>query len=192
MKKVAFTLLLHLSLISNSQFLNPQPFSISYYGEFITHPGLKIGLDYEIKHWEKNRTRKKKESLINQNSILLSPTIGFYSHRAYQTGLFILPEMCYNREKLNGNFFQAGIGFGYMRTFLPDTYRLNELGEIEKIHAGYNYFVSTGFVTFGRQIKAIKKLQLAVFTKPQVMYAAPNYLGGIFYFNLEIGLKFEF
>ncbi len=182
---------LQISFSASSQLLNPQTLSISYYGESIAHPGLKIGVDYDLKNWQTNKTKKSSESITKQKSLVLSPTLGFYRHKAYQTGLFILPELKYNREKPNGNFFQTGIGLGYMRTFLPDVYRLNPAGEIEKIGAGYNYMVGTLFATFGKKITQINEKPLSVYAKPQLMYAAPNYAGGILYFNLEMGLQFE-
>ncbi|MBK6953458.1 MAG: hypothetical protein IPO32_17275 [Crocinitomicaceae bacterium] len=191
MKKVLFILFLQISFSASSQLLNPQTLSISYYGESIAHPGLKIGVDYDLKNWQTNKTKKSSESITKQKSLVLSPTLGFYRHKAYQTGLFILPELKYNREKPNGNFFQTGIGLGYMRTFLPDVYRLNPAGEIEKIGAGYNYMVGTLFATFGKKITQINEKPLSVYAKPQLMYAAPNYAGGILYFNLEMGLQFE-
>lgn len=104
--KLLFILFLQISFIANSQLLNPQALSMSYYGESIAQPGLKIGLDYDLKNWQTDKTKKSSESTTKQKSLVLSPTLGFYMHKAYQTGLFILPELKYNREKPNGNFFK--------------------------------------------------------------------------------------
>lgn len=188
-------LILIVFLTSSSMFqaqnLRPQSIYVSYFGETVTHPGLKFGVSYQFKRWDKTKIRRSGNEKVIQKSIDFSPSIGLFYHKDYQTGLFVLPELSYSRKNIKGNFQSLAIGAGYMRTFIPNVYDLNSNGAIEKIHVGYNYFITNYSITFGKDLSIKKKIPLCIYIKPQLIYATPNYSKGIKYFAMELGVNYK-
>lgn len=164
--------------------------SISYFGEGITHPGLKIGLNFPFHTWEKTKTKGSGVEKLFYKSFSVQPSLGFYFHQDYQTGLFVLPQLAYSRRNAKGNYASFGLGVGYLRTFIPRVYAL-ENNELEKVSGGYNYLLSNYFITLGKDLSAKEKLPLELFIQPQVMHAAPNTEPIIWYFALELGMKLK-
>ena len=164
--------------------------NFSYYGEMITHTGMKISADFNIREWDKIKSSKHDSSKTINKSLLISPALGFFYHRRNQTGLFFIPEVKYKRQNPKGGFYEVGIGIGYLRTFIPNTYEVNRSGEVNKTVAGHNYFATNYFISFGKDLNIKKNLPIAYFLKPQFMYAVPNFPNGIGYFVLELGIKY--
>lgn len=183
--------LLGFTMLASGQVKKPDVISISYYGEMITHPGFKISIDFDIKEWDKNKATKKDSSKTINKNLILSPTIGLFYHKRYQTGLFFIPEIKYKRQNPKGIFYEFGIGAGYLKTFIPNTYEVSSSGEINKTNAGYNYFATNYFISFGKDLSIKKNLPIAYFIKPQFMYAVPNFPSGTGYFALELGLCYS-
>jgi hypothetical protein len=174
-----------------AQNLRPQSIYASYFGETVTHPGLKVGVNYQLKNWDKTKIKKSGNEKVIQKSIDFSPSIGLFYHNDYQTGLFVLPELSYSRKNVKGIYMTYAVGAGYMRTFIPNVYDLNSNGEIEKTHVGYNYFNTNYSITFGKDLSIKKKIPLSIYIKPQLMYAILNYSKGIKYFALELGVNYR-
>ncbi len=179
-------------IVSNcmAQFKTVESITFSYYGEMVTHPGLKISADLNIREWDKIKSNRKDSSKVINKSFLISPALGFFYHRRYQTGLFLIPEAKYKRQNPKGGFYEVGFGIGYLRTFIPNTYEVSSNGEVNKVIAGHNYFASNYFVSFGKDLSIKKNLPIAYFIKPQFMYTVPNFPNGIGYFAFELGIKY--
>lgn len=175
----------------NAQTLRPKSIYASYFGETITHPGLKVGVTLQLHSWDKTKIKKSGIEKTIQKSVDVSPSLGFFYHRGYQTGAFLLPELSYSRKNSKGNYLTCAFGAGYMRTFLPNVYDLNAKGEIERIHVGYNYFITNYSITFGKDLSINKNIPMSIYIKPQLMYAIPNYLNGVGYFALEFGVNYR-
>jgi hypothetical protein len=187
---ILFIFLTTVSMLQGQNF-RPQSIYASYFGETVTHPGLKVGINHQLKSWDRTKIKKSGNEKVIQKSIDLSPSIGLFYHSNYQTGLFVLPELSYSRKNAKGNYMTYAIGAGYMRTFIPNVYDLNSNGEIKKIHVGYNYFITNYSITFGKDLSIKKKIPLSIYIKPQLIYAIPNYSKGIKYFALEIGVNYR-
>ena len=184
--------LIFMLTVSNAlaQFENPESVSVSYFGEMISHPGIKLGADFVITKWDKTRYKDEEFSKVVNKSLMVSPTLGMFYHRRYQTGLFIMPEAKYKRQNSNGRFFELGLGAGYLRTFIPKTFEVLENAEVKKTSAGHNYFSTNYFLSFGKDLSIKSDLPIAYFIKPQFMYAVPNFPKGTGYFALEIGIRY--
>lgn len=188
MKKLTFTCLL-VSFLYNSlqaQLNRPNSIQISYFGETVTHPGLKVNLIYNIKEWEKIKSEKK----TKVKYISMQPGLGIYTHKNYQTGLLLLNDICYSRITNKRKWFSSGIGLGFLRTFLPDVYELNSKGEIVKKYVGYNHAVFSYHMEFGKQVKFMEK-EIGLRIRPTVIYAFPNYKNGVFYPFVEFGVNLK-
>jgi hypothetical protein len=184
-------MLLISSTILKAQIEKPNSISASYFGESLTHPGLKIGVSYHLKSWDKAKKGESFPPKIINKSFDLGPYIGFYYHKDYQTGIFILPEFSYTKKNTKGNFLTFGLGAGYMRTIIPNVYEINSNNEIEKTSEGNNYFLTNYFILFGKDLSIKHKIPLDIFLKPQIMYAMPNYPKGITYFAIELGVGYK-
>jgi hypothetical protein len=179
LKYVVIILFLCISTQSNAQINSPISFSISYFGETITHPGLKFSFNYGLKHWAKDQ---------NMESIYLSLSIGTFFHRRYQNSIFFIPEINFGKQYSNGSLVTTGIGFGYLHATVPNTYELNPIsGEVKKVKANHNYLLSSYSFSFGKGVMFNKEHSSNVFIKPSFMYAFPNFPKGIGYLNLELG-----
>ncbi len=164
---------------------------VSYLGEMITHPGVKVGVDYNLRSWSKVKAEGKKRERTLSKSVVLSPTLGSFYHKRYQTGFFIVPELKYYRENQKGVFYDVGVGLGYLRTVIPNVYEVTSSGELNKVNVGYNYFSSLWFFTLGKSVKKENSKSFSLFVKPQLMYAVPNFYYGTGYFFLELGVNFK-
>ncbi len=191
MRYLILLILLIASTTLDAQRFLPKSLSASYFGEVITHPGLKLGVTYELKRWGKSKIKRNGIEKVIQQSFDLSPTVGFYYHKDYQTGLFAMPELSYTRKKANGNVVAYGVGAGYMRTFIPHVYDLTSTGEIKKLHEGNNYLLTNYFISFGKDLSVKHHIPITMYIKPQFMHALPNYAGGVTYFALEIGVIYR-
>jgi hypothetical protein len=163
--------------------------SLAYFGETITHPGLKVGISFPLYEWEKHKMLRNGREKLLAKRIDLSPQLGFYYHQDYQTGLFVLPELSYNRQNAKGNYTALGLGTGYMHTRVPRVYDFDANGEIEQVRSGHHYFISNYFATFGKDFSVKKGIPFSIYAKPQLMHALPNAGKGIWYFVLELGLS---
>ena len=191
MKFLSLAIFMFIASNCLAQFKSLESVSISYYGEMITHPGLKVSADFNLKDWDKNKSSKKGALKTMNKSLIISPSLGSFYHRRYQTGLFFIPEVKYKRQNTQGGYCEFGVGAGFLRTFIPNTYELNNRGEVNKTTAGHNYFASSYFISFGKDLSVKKNQPIGYFIKPQFIYAAPNFPNGIGYFALELGLQYN-
>ncbi|WP_215223809.1 hypothetical protein [Echinicola shivajiensis] len=191
MKLKLLGLMLCLPLIAQAQITKPEAITFSYFGDMITHPGIKIGLDYSIKTWEKDHSKNNSLTKSITKSWIISPNIAYYYHRRYQSGLLILPEIQYSRQNQKGNQLALGFGLGGLKTFVPNVYEPTPNGEVKKAKAGMGYFASSYFISFGKDLSAKSEIPLEYFIKPQFLLALPNFPNNTGYFFLELGLKYK-
>lgn len=161
-----------------AQPFTPESFSLSYFGEMGTHPGLRLSATYALADWQKQRNPSIKKSF------LLESSVGFFYHRRYQTALFFLPELELAQMRPNGRTFGFGLGLGYLRTFVPNTFEVEDDGRVNKTPAGHQYLLSSVFIAFERPLGSVH-----FFIKPELLYAVPNFPKGVGYFAFEFGVK---
>ena len=191
MRYLIVLLFLTSTFIAPGQNLKPQTFYASYFGATVAHPGLRLGVSYHLTGWDKTKTKKSGKEKLLQKSLALNPSIGFYYYKDYQTGLFVLPELSYSRKNAKGNHLSLAIGAGYMRTFIPNVYELSSDGDVQKIHAGYNYFITNYSISIGKDLSISKNIPINIFVKPELLNALPNYSKSVWYFALELGVCFK-
>ncbi|MAY83501.1 MAG: hypothetical protein CMP59_05135 [Flavobacteriales bacterium] len=165
--------------------------NVSYLGEMVTHPGIKVGVDYGLSAWSKVKAEGKERERKISKSIVFSPSLGSFYHKRYQTGFFIIPELKYLRVNPKGFYYDLGIGLGYLRTVIPNVYEISPSGDINKVQVGYDYLSSLCFITLGRSINRQNDNSMSLFVKPQFMYAIPNFTYGTGYFFLELGVNLK-
>lgn len=173
-----------------AQVLKPQSISVGYMGEFISHPGLKLAFNYSLHNWPKTKTTRKGDARTLNRSLLLSPAIGCYYHKNYQTGFFFHPELTWKREKENGRFRAVSIGIGYLQTVVPRVYEYKN-GKFSKTTLANSYVFGSMAYQLGGRLSYVEKHEIDYYIKPQLWLAKPGFPQSTGYFMFEAGLIFK-
>ncbi|CAG5080545.1 hypothetical protein [Parvicella tangerina] len=166
--------------------------SLSYFGEMITHPGLKIGYNHQLHlkiHHKKRKSEKMDEYIYVRRSYLLGISAGGFNHNRYQSGYFTVLEPKYRVESKSGLFYEMGLGGGYMKTLTPSIYVEN--GDLKEKYFHNDYFITSISASIGRNMSLSRNVPLEWLIKPQFIYALPNFPKGVGYFVLEIGVSYN-
>ncbi|MCG8576672.1 MAG: hypothetical protein MI810_17470 [Flavobacteriales bacterium] len=157
MKKIILALLLFGSYLPSTAQSNSDKneiISVSYFGHYGFHPGLKVGAQYSLKDWKKTKERKEKTKIKNK-SLFISPQVGFYVHPGNHSGLLLNADLGYQRKKEHSSFYSAWtIGLGYLTQFNAGiTYVQEQNGSITaKKWASRMYFLPTLNYEIGQQL----------------------------------------
>jgi hypothetical protein len=153
--------------------------SLAYEGGMITHPGMSAG--FLVKAGEKN-------SWVLQGGVKL----GFYYHRRYQTGIFLLPLVQAQHLGNKGRLWGFNIAAGPQRTIIPKSYKINDDGTIRRDKsAGMTQWVfSPGFM-FGKDLSERKMLPFQWFINPQLQFRKPTTGRTEKYFILGAGINYK-
>ena len=90
---------------------NQFPISISYFGQFIVQPGLKIGTEFNLKNWENTSPKTK----ITNRQFYLSPQVGYFNVPNVHSGLIFNVDVGYKKLRANPLSYSAfSIGLGYL------------------------------------------------------------------------------
>ena len=148
MKKIIIIIILLLtqSLLFAQQEDKGTPLSIGYMGQFGIHPGLKIGTAFSLTSWD-NSSRFQ--------DLILSPQIGVFSYRGYNTNVLLLPEIGLRRQKAGKKAYSIlGAGIGYMLQIEILTTTPNFNGEITSIKRETRSLAAWSLsYTLGREIR---------------------------------------
>lgn len=189
MKKTCIFLFIIWSFKVTGQAWIPNSIVVSYLGETITHPGISVAANYPLTTWDKSQPTKDGHAKDKSSVIGLSPTLGLYYHRNYQTGIAIIPEVYYLRTKNERSQWGMHLGAGSLTAIAPAVYELGDNDQITKVNAVHQQWVLVLGMTFGRRLDKYghKFLQL----RPQWWSARPNFAGSINYAMLEIGVQIK-
>jgi len=112
-----------------------QGISISYFGENLTHYGIKIGTEYSLKITNKTKIKRNLKEIPKRKEHFITGNIGSYIHKRNHVGLFINSELGYRKTRNNGFKYEFLIGVGYLHTFLQgDTYTVSDDGTVDKVN----------------------------------------------------------
>lgn len=175
------------------------PISVSYFGESVIHPGIKIGVEqtfYEKeiskKRWFKSR-QNKLGSRVKKRELFYGGHLAFYNHRNNHTGLLLGGELGWRRTKMRrGAMFGATLGLGYLHRFnnIP-TYELgtNEPDRVRAASRGM--LVTSTSIILGQDLMPKYNIPYAWFLKPTLMLQTPYNHSFTFNGALELGLTYR-
>ncbi|MBN2263896.1 MAG: hypothetical protein JW735_13330 [Prolixibacteraceae bacterium] len=189
MKKIITSFLICISLFCYAQKENKSPtFKISYFGEMITHPGLKFGVEHQLFLKE---SRKKQKEIKHQ--IISCLNIGGYTHFKFNTNLFLNTEIGYRHTCSGGFIYETMIGIGYLRTFINGkTYTVTNNGSISEIFlAGSNSFMPSFSLGFGADVKNKNNCIKAWYIKPVLFLQMPYNSSILPHLAIETGINFQ-
>ena len=159
---------------------------VAYQGGMILHPGLNLGLATPI--WQTDREKRNGGTV--RREVRLGLNAGFYYHRRMNTGLNIGPELEWVRTGAKGGQFGISVESGYLRTFIPGAYEVDDSGTVSRAGmAGTNHFFISPGLRFGGEFGANE--QQAWYIRPKLQFQQPYAGGSNKYFLTEIGLTFK-
>jgi len=149
---------LFLPFMAMAQIEDARALKVAYYGDFFSHPGIKIGYEIPLKYRLKTKERKG-VSRSKHKIQLLELSTAFYFHQDNHYGLLLLPAYTFRKIRANGKKQDWSIGLGYHRSFLTGpTYSSNEQGEFSiKKGAGQNTVFTSLTYALGRDYRWTKQ-----------------------------------
>ena len=155
--------------------------TVSYFGEFIGHPGLKAGLNVPLAGRHKPGKR---------HSLLLGGgNIGTYYHKGNHTGLFLEGELGYRFVTKGGFKLETFLSAGYHRSFIDGpVYTINASGEVDRVRlAGQNTLMASWLFGIGKQFK---NSPIGWHVRPGFMVRAPHNSSVLPHMFIETGITY--
>ena len=179
MRNHTLLLLLAMPAFGFTQTVHPKIISIAYEGGTITHPGLSIGYAIQLKE-------------ISKWKLSAAAKAGFYYHKRYQTGLFILTGIQANHISSKGFIWGLEIQGGPQRTFIPNVYEVDNNGNVKRNKGAgiLQWVIAPGF-RIGRDLSVKKGFSLQWFINPQLQFRNPMVGRNEKFFLLGIGVNYK-
>lgn len=202
MKKLTILLLLLIPLgvsaqVQNKKIFNSEPklgnhapMYVSYYGNLATHPGIKIGFDWHLLMIEKRKEKKKKIKTIRK-TLLLTPSIAYYSHKSSHKGLMVTTELAWRRYSKRLFYREISLGGGYFRKFNSgETWETNDDGTVSNIgNTSRGYFTPSVSFAFGKQLLSEQLMPITIFTRLNTNFITGYNAGVVPEISLELGVR---
>jgi hypothetical protein len=166
---------------------SPNRYSVAYFGNNLWNPGLKLGMEY---------TRKVKayldgpgaEEIFPKREWVPGANIGFYLDPGSHAGLFTNAGISYRRTNAKGSTrFVSLHPAGIYRSFLAETYRYNDQGDVERVPLPGNFYFAPAF-SLGIGKLTGPALQSGWFTRLTVITLVPYNHWIMPMINLEAGI----
>ncbi len=162
-------------------------FQAGYYGDYVINPGVNIGLGYPVIEYSSKQLFSKKKT---KKQIIPFSSISLYWDPFSHTGVSAQANIMYLRETKSANIKRYFIvGYGALRTILPETYLYDTQGNIKKKQfGGYTYWFPSISI-FGHQTVLNSKNELYFHPTLNLLL---KYNGFILpSIKLEFGLRFN-
>ena len=177
MQRLLYTLaLFSITLVT----IQAQAIRVGYYGETVTHYGLKVAYERTLFPRIKSRNQARK-------TVLVAPGLAAYRHPQNHIGFVFSPELTYRRTGRRGATFEVGIAPAYFRYFLDGTtYEVTDAGDFRRVRlAGGNAFMPTVSVGVGKDWSVQRNLPLTCYTRLNLMLQRPYNTSTLLRFSLE-------
>jgi hypothetical protein len=170
----------------------PLRLNISYFGEFVTHPGIKLGAEYPLALRVKEKIGSKGKQKRREHLLFTGGNLGFYRHKRNHFGAFLNAELGYRKTRTKGFKTEGAIGIGYFRTFLDGrTYEVKDNGEVETIKlAGRNKLMYSFSFGIGKDLYQKYQVPISWIVKPTLFVETPYNNGFLPHFALELGVSY--
>ncbi|MFD1145063.1 hypothetical protein ACFQ4C_28295 [Larkinella insperata] len=161
-----------------------QQLRVAYFGETVTHYGLKVAYEYPLISRVKMGNNARKEFLI-------TPGLAVYHHPHNHVGVIFSPELAYQRTGPRGGVFEVSLSNSYLRYFLAgQTFEVGENGEFQRVSmAGRGAYLPTVSVGFGRDLAVRKNRSLAWYARLNLMQQRPYNASQLYRFGIECGIR---
>jgi len=172
-------LLISISIYTNEkQVQNERSLSVAYFGELLTHPGLKISLELPF-------------YTNNSNEYFAIIKGGGYFHYLNHTSIFVGSEFGYRHYFKNGFDFHSLIGIGYMHKILGATiYEVSGSGELLEIpNYGSSHLMPNIEIGFGYIIARDSDNPINIYSRTEIFGEYPYNTYILPHLATSIGLR---
>ena len=160
-----------------------QDVSVSYFGDQLVHPGVKVGLERPLL----SRTSRWREM---ERTVYVAPNLGLTWHPDHHTALFVNGEVGLRRTRRSGWKREFIVGLGAMRSGNASPTYTAEDRQVR--FDGHTYFMSSVAIGFGRDLSGVRDLPLAWHVRPTLYLQAPYNASMVPGVALETGLTWSF
>jgi hypothetical protein len=178
---------------SSDTTVRPLAYSVSYFGETITHYGLSVGADYPLHMWHREKERKNGKLKTRDYAWVTGLHLAAFRHPRNHYGVILNPTIGYTRTKTKGAFFQTGISLGYMRVFLDgETYQVNSAGVLERARlASRGTFLPGVYMGWGKDLSRSIGIPIIWQVKPSFLLQIPYNTTVLPRIALEVGVIYK-
>ena len=168
------------------------PISISYYGDFYAHPGVKIGTEYTIASKTKEK-QKRKGTKTKTRSLLTTAYVNGYTHPGNHRSLGAGTELILRKTRGNGWKKEALLGFGYQRRFNKGkTFTSDASGNVSQVPlASRGYFQPSFSLGVGKDLAVTMKAPLAWHLRTGFHFLSPFNAGNVMGLHAEAGIIYQ-
>jgi hypothetical protein len=170
---------------SNAQLTNYH-YSVAYFGNNLWNEGLNLGIE-KLRDDSTKTTKRGKTRQIQKS---YAANIGFYNDTKSHLGLFV--GAGWSKRKIfqnRFNFTTTAQPIGLYRSFLPETYKVKDNGEVKKVFLPGRFYlapsVSAGIGRMGRWNE-----DNGWYTRVNVMTLFPYSRAIVPLINVEFGYHF--
>ncbi len=165
---------------------------IHYNGSLVAksfqYPGLNVELERVYFSKEKKVVSRKKVERIKRRTILGAINLGFYCQPKSHSALINTFLIKYQKVTKRSWFYSAGLGVGWYRSLLPETYKIDGNGEVKKVFLpGYTHLTPQLQLTWGRKFKKAQHID-ALFIRQNTYYLLNYNYTNLPLFNVELGV----
>jgi hypothetical protein len=123
-----------------------QNLRVAYFGETLTHYGVRSGMEFNLHHAEKDKPGGR----IATNDLYFGITLTAYRHPHNHIGLILAPELGWRHTGRRGGILQAALSPGLFRSFYEGkTWKSGENGQFKRVPLagqwGFMPGISAGF-----------------------------------------------
>jgi len=169
---------------------NKIPLNISYYGNLVIHPGIKIGADWNLLMIHKTKEKKRKTKVIRK-ILYVSPNVAFYYHNNSNIGIIPSAEVGWRRYNNKLFYREVDFGLGYFHKFnMGETWEVTNDKIEKKISSSRGYFTPSLSVAFGKVFLRKEKEPVTAFVKINANNLLHYNANSVLELSFELGFKF--
>lgn len=185
-----FSIFSQVEAYGGSEGTSTMPISISYYGNLMSHPGIKLGMERGIYFLSKTKGRSESPKTIHK-LLFVAPSVAFYVHPGSHSGLLPAVDIGWRRYSPKLFFREFSVGLGYFRKFnAGETWEVNDAGNAEYIGGtSRGYFAPSVSLATGKAFSLSGNGSLAVFLKANTNFVTGYSAGIVFEYSAEIGVR---
>lgn len=166
---------------------------VSYFGENMFHPGLKMGIEYPLKVKEMIKTKKNGNTKRRGLAWIMATNLGFYRHKKNHSGLFLNGEFGGRFITHKAKKLDFALGLGYIRTILDgETFIVDDQGQVQsKSTTGQGGFMPSISIGWGQDFYWKKKSPWAWHIKGQYFFQIPYNAALLLRTGMEVGVSYR-
>lgn len=187
----AVWLMIPMTSFCQSKILADWHLGVSYYGNNLINPGLQVTGEKLLWEKQKSRVRRNQSVELSYKQYLFDTNLGFFYDNPTYFALLNSYVIQQREVQEKGKYTSYGVGLGYIRTFLPETFSVASNGSVTQAKRPGNwYFAPEVTIGLGRlwKRKSSQPWRLQV----HALFLTNYNLGPNILFNVEYGYVFGY